>query len=240
MEAFSKSGTGASTGCLPGSTDLELRLGHRFKDRDLLKRALTHASANATRSNERLEFLGDRVLGLIAAERLHDLYPEDSEGALALKFNALARREACARAADLAGIADHLILANAEAGSGGRKKAAILAGACEAIIAALYVDGGMEAARRFIDCYWSDAFSELNADMRDPKTALQEWAQARKGNSAAPVYRLIDREGPDHAPRFVVEVTVTGELPETGEGGSKREAEQDAARKLLTRMGLKL
>src|SRR5579863_8978489 len=232
MEAFSKSGNGALTGCSPGSTDLEARLGHRFRDRDLLKRALTHASANAIRSNERLEFLGDRVLGLVAAEKLHDLYPDDSEGALALKFNALARREACARAAEAANISDHLILANAEAGSGGRKKSAILAGACEALIAALYIDGGMEAARRFIDCYWADAFAELNADMRDAKTALQEWAQSRKGNSAAPTYRLVSRDGPDHAPRFFVEGRVSGEEPETGEGNSKREAEQDAAAKL--------
>jgi ribonuclease-3 len=190
-----------------------------------LKRALTHASANANRSNERLEFLGDRVLGLIAAQKLHDLYPDDTEGALALKFNALARREACAKAAEVAGISEHLILANAEAGSGGRKKTAILAGACEAVIAALYLDGGMEVARRFIDCYWAEAFSELNADMRDPKTSLQEWAQSRKGNQAAPTYQLLRREGPDHAPRFHVEVTVNGEGPETGEGNSKREAE---------------
>ena len=227
------------TGCSPESTDLEGRLGHRFRNRDLLKRALTHASANANRSNERLEFLGDRVLGLIAAEKLHDLYPDDSEGALALKFNALARREACAKAAEVARISDHIILANAEAGSGGRKKVAILAGACEAVIAALYIDGGMDAARRFIDCYWASAFSELSADMRDAKTALQEWAQSRKGNQAAPMYRLLRREGPDHAPRFNVEVTVNGEEPEAGEGNSKREAEQDAALKMLTRLGLK-
>ena len=239
MEASSKCGTGVLTGCSPESTDLEGRLGHKFRNRDLLKRALTHASANANRSNERLEFLGDRVLGLVAAEKLHDVYPDDTEGALALKFNALARREACAKAAELAGMSDHLILANAEAGSGGRKKTAILAGACEAVIAALYLDGGMEAARRFIDCYWADAFSELSADMRDAKTALQEWAQSRKGNSAAPSYRLLRREGPDHAPRFFVEASVNGEDPETGEGNSKREAEQDAANKLLSRLGLK-
>ncbi len=191
MAAFSKSGDGASTGCLPGSTDFEARLGHRFRDRELLSRALTHASANANRSNERLEFLGDRVLGLVAAERLHDAYPEDSEGALALKFNALARRESCAKAAEAAGIADHLILANAEAGSGGRKKSAILAGACEAVIAALYIDGGMEAAKRFIDCYWAEAFSALSADMRDAKTALQEWAQSRRTASRRNLARAV-------------------------------------------------
>jgi ribonuclease-3 len=239
MAAFSKSGAGVLTECSPESSDFEARLGHRFRNRDLLKRALTHASANASRSNERLEFLGDRVLGLVAAERLHEIYPDDSEGDLALKFNALARRETCAKAAEAAGMAEHLILANAEAGSGGRKKAAILAGVCEAVIAALYLDGGLEAARRFIDCYWADAFSELSSDMRDAKTALQEWAQARKGNPMAPVYRLVHREGPDHAPRFVVEVVVNGEEPQAGEGSSKREAEQDAASKLLARLGMK-
>lgn len=227
------------TGCSPGSTDLEQRLGHRFRDRDLLKRALTHASANAARSNERLEFLGDRVLGLVAAEKLYAAYPDDAEGALALKFNALARRETCAKAAEAAGLSDHLILANAEAGSGGRKKGAILAGACEAVIAALYLDGGFETARRFIECYWADAFALLMADMRDAKTALQEWAQSRKGNSSAPSYRLVRREGPDHAPRFFVEARVNAEEPETGEGNSKREAEQDAAMKMLLRLGLK-
>ncbi len=199
-----------------------------------MKRALTHASADAVVSNERLEFLGDRVLGLIVAEELHARYPHDQEGALALKFNALARREACAAAADAAGLADHLILANSEAGSGGRKKAAILAGACEAVIAALYLDGGMDAAKRFVDCYWR--YDNLAADMRDPKTMLQEWAQARKSDASAPVYRQVRREGPDHAPRFVVEVSVRGEQPETGEGGSKREAEQEAARKMLAKL----
>jgi ribonuclease-3 len=227
------------TGCSPESTDLEARLGHKFRNRELLERALTHASANPVLSYERLEFLGDRVLGLVAAQKLYDLYPGDAEGALALKFNALARREACVRAAESAGIAEHLILANAEAGSGGRKKGAILAGTCEAVIAALYLDGGMEAAHRFIDCYWAESFAELNADMRDPKTRLQEWAQSRSSNGSAPAYNLQRREGPDHAPKFFVEVRVRGLDPETGEGNSKREAEQDAASKLLVRLGLK-
>jgi ribonuclease-3 len=194
---------------------------------------LTHSSANSVISNERLEFLGDRVLGLIVAEELHARYPSDTEGALALKFNALVRQEACAAAAQAAGLGDHLILANSESSSGGRRKGAILAGACEAIIAALYQDGGMDAARRFIDCYWTEQYATLNEDMRDPKTALQEWAQARKGT---PVYKLIHREGPDHAPRFFVDVTVAGQDPLTGEGGSKREAEQDAAKKMLQKV----
>ena len=198
-----------------------------------MKRALTHSSASSILSNERLEFLGDRVLGLVVAEELHARYPNDAEGALALKYNALVRQEACARAAEAAGLADSLILASSESSSGGRRKAAILAGAIEAVIAALYQDGGMSAARRFIECYWAELFTTLNADMRDPKTALQEWAQARK---STPVYALVNREGPDHAPRFVVQVSLAGQDPQTGEGGSKREAEQDAAKKMLARV----
>jgi ribonuclease-3 len=216
---------------------LEERLGYSFTDKSLLLRALTHASADSIASNERLEFLGDRVLGLVLAEWLHGLYPQDVEGTLALKFNALARREACAAAAEAAGLADHLILANAEAGSGGRKKGVILAGACEAVIAALYLDGGYEAARQFIERYWREQIDALAEDMRDAKTALQEWAQSRKGRSA-PVYRQIGREGPDHAPRFSVEVSVPGEDPALGEGSSKREAEQAAAKALLKRLKL--
>ena len=203
-----------------------------------MTRALTHSSANATASNERLEFLGDRVLGLITAANLHALYLGDSEGALALKFNALVRQETCAKAAEAAGLADVLILAKSESSSGGRRKAAILAGACEAVIAALYQDGGFEAARHFVDCYWADAVGTLDNDMRDSKTMLQEWAQARKGDTAAPIYSLLKREGPDHAPRFLVEVSLSGHAAYSGEGGSKREAEQDAARNMLTALGL--
>ncbi len=170
------------------------------------------------------------MLGLIVAEDLHALFPRDAEGALALKYNALVRQEACARAAEAAGLGAHLILASSESSSGGRRKAAILAGACEAVIAALYQDGGMAAARRFVEHYWAPQYADLNEDMRDAKTTLQEWAQARK---AVPVYTLSGREGPDHAPRFSVQVDIAGYGPQTGEGGSKREAEQDAARKML-------
>jgi ribonuclease-3 len=223
----------ATAACSPSSTDLEERLGHRFADRDLLKRALTHSSANAKVSNERLEFLGDRVLGLIVAEDLHALYPDDAEGALALKFNALVRQEACVRAAEAARLGDHLILAASESSSGGRRKGAILAGACEALIAALYQDGGMNAARRFVECYWTEQYADLSSDMRDAKTTLQEWAQARK---TSPVYEQVGREGPDHAPRFAVQVSLKGHDSETGEGGSKREAEQDAAKKMLAKV----
>ena len=215
---------------------LEDRLGYSFRDKSLLERALTHASASGA-SNERLEFVGDRVLGLVVAARLYGLYPGDAEGVLALKLNALVRKEACANAAEAAGLPEYLILAGSEASSGGRKKAVILAGACEAVIAALYLDGGLETAEAFIARYWREAFGTLNQDMRDAKTALQEWAQAR-GGRIAPVYTLMRREGPDHAPRFVVEVAAGGEPPAAGEGSSKREAEQSAAAAMLKRLGL--
>ncbi len=214
---------------------LQTQLGYAFKEPALLRRALTHASHSTGGSNERLEFLGDRVLGLVIAEKLHALYPDEPEGVLALKLNALVRSEACALAAEKAGLAEHLILANSESASGGRKKAAILAGACEAVIAALYLDGGFEIARGFIEKNWEEQFAGIDRDMRDAKTALQEWSQGRKGGGA-PVYKLAKREGPDHAPRFWVEVSVTGYEPVVGEGGSKREAEQAAAQAMLDRI----
>lgn len=220
-------------------TALEARLGHVFADKALLIRALTHSSADALASNERMEFLGDRVLGLILAEAVFALYPEDAEGALALKFNALARREACVAAGEAAGIPAQLILAASEAGSGGRLKAAIVGGAVEALIAALYLDGGMGAATAFVERYWQPALETLSSDMRDAKTALQEWAQARKEQKTAPEYRVTGRSGPDHAPSFEVEVIVEGIEPAAGKGGSKREAEQAAARAMLDRLGLR-
>jgi ribonuclease-3 len=204
----------------------------------LLKRALTHSSASSTGSFERLEFLGDRVLGLIVADKLHALYPHDAEGAMAVKYNTLVRKEACAKAAEAAGLGSGLVLANSESNSGGRQKAGILADACEAIIAALYLDGGIEAARTFFECYWQDNFGDLGRDMRDAKTTLQEWTQALKGNPA-PTYRVLSHEGPSHAPRFVIEVAVPGHPAFQGEGSSKREAEQNAAIRLLAHLGVK-
>jgi ribonuclease-3 len=217
--------------------EIEEKLGHRFRDRQLLARALTHASASSRLSNERLEFLGDRVLGLVVAEILFNQYREDPEGLLALKYNALVRGEACAAAAEAAGLSGHVLLAASEAASGGRKKIVILGGLCEAVIAALYLDGGLEPARAFIERYWAEAFAQLGNDMRDPKTMLQEWAQSRERVSrCAPVYRLVSRDGPDHAPRFIVEVSVADEGSETGEGRSKQEAQQSAAKAMLARL----
>jgi ribonuclease-3 len=219
-------------------TTLEAQLGHRFSDPSLLKLALSHASIGAV-SNERLEFLGDRVLGLIVAERLYADYPDSDEGGLAVRLNALVRREACAKAGDAAGLSHHLIMAASESGSGGRKKGAILAGACEAVIAALYLDGGLEAAKQFVLRYWEEQFQSLKPELRDAKTALQEWAQSGAlPNKAQPFYGVKERLGPDHAPVFTVEVRLPGHEAQSGEGSSKREAEQNAARNMLVSLGV--
>jgi ribonuclease-3 len=217
---------------------LEERLGHRFSDPQLLLLALSHASLGAG-SNERLEFLGDRVLGLIIAEKLYGELPDEDEGGLAVRLNALVRRNACAKAARAAGLAPYIVMANSESESGGREKNAILAGACEAVIAALYLDGGMEAARRFIVRHWEGAFATAEPELRDAKTALQEWAQSGAlPDKPQPRYRLKQRTGPDHAPVFTIEVELPGHEPQTGEGATKREAEQAAARRMLLQLGL--
>jgi ribonuclease-3 len=211
---------------------LEDRLGHHFKDRALLKRSLTHASLGLEVSNERLEFFGDRVLGLIVAERLYAQFPGEMEGGLAVRLNALVRREACAKSGMAASLPEFLIMAQSESGSGGRTKPAIIAGACEAVIAALYLDGGYEAAKNFVLRFWESEFATLAQDLRDAKTTLQEWAQAQRSRGQ-PSYKVISREGPDHAPAFTVEVNLPGHKPQTGQGATKRDAEQAAAQAML-------
>ena len=213
---------------------LEEKLGHHFSDRALLERALTHASATPSQSNERLEFLGDRVLGLVVAEILHNRYPSETEGALTVRFHALVRAEACARVGEAIDLPSHI--RHVGGFDSARARAAILSDVCEAVIAALYLDGGMAAARPFIERYWTQMFDEAGqgTEMRDAKTRLQEWAQGR--GLAAPAYREVTRSGPAHAPRFTIEASVEGSTPELGEGGSKREAEQEAAAKLLRRV----
>jgi len=219
------------------SSPIEVRIGWTFARRELLTEALTHSSSAEGRrgavTNERLEFLGDRVLGLVVAQRLFATYADDGESALALRLNALVNRSACAAAARRVGLGEALTLSKSEELAGGRNKETILADACEALIAALYLDGGFDAARAFIDLAWGDAFTEAAGAGRDPKTALQEWAAARK--LSAPAYVLAARTGPDHAPVFVIQVTVAGRTA-SGEGGSKRDAERRAALALLTEL----
>jgi ribonuclease-3 len=218
---------------------LQARIGHTFQNRLLLREAMTHASAldgkrGQRRSYDRLEFLGDRVLGLIVAEHLLETHARDDEGELAPRLNALVNRHACAAAARAAGLGDAAILSPSEEAQGGRGKEAILSDLCEAVIAALYLDGGFDAARAFVMRFWGEAFDADEAP-RDAKTALQEWAAARRANL---VYEVVEQTGPEHAPHFLVEARVQGFAPARGEGGSKREAQRAAAAAFLKEHGL--
>jgi len=217
---------------------LQERLGYSFKNVALLQEALTHGSAldgNKTkRSYDRLEFLGDRVLGLIVAERLLREHKDEEEGELAPRLNALVNRHACARAARAADLGEAVVLSNSEAGSGGRAKEAILADLCESVIAALYLDGGMSEAEAFVTRFWGDAFDDVKNAPRDAKTVLQEWAAAKKTGLS---YVVLDQSGPEHAPHFVIEARLDGYAPSRGEGGSKRDAQRAAASAFLKAQG---
>ncbi len=214
----------------------ETRIGHAFRSPELLLRSVTHASiSSATRpDNQRLEFLGDRVLGLVMSEALLGADKGASEGQLAPRFNALVRKETCAEVAREIGLGDVLKLGRSEMLSGGRRKEALLGDAMEAVIAAVYLDAGFDAARALVLRLWGNRIGAVEQDARDPKTSLQEWAQARA--MPPPAYTEEAREGPDHQPIFTVKVTLANGCAESARAGSKRVAEQTAARALLTRM----
>lgn len=213
---------------------LSERLGHEFRDPSLLVRALTHGSRGGGADNQRLEFLGDRVLGLVMAEALLEADPNADEGRIAPRFNALVRRETCAEVARGIDLGAGLKLGRSEMIGGGRKKEALLADAMEAVIAAVYLDGGLEAARGAVLRLWRDRIAQAPEDARDAKSALQEWAQAR--GLTPPDYVLIGREGPDHAPRFVIEARLSTGETQQAEGATKRAAEHAAAAALLGRL----
>jgi ribonuclease-3 len=209
------------------------RLGHRFAEPELITRALTHASlSSATRpDNQRLEFLGDRVLGLVMAEAVLEQDAAASEGQLAPRFNALVRKETCAEVAREVDLGAVLRLGKSEMTTGGRRKTALLGDAMEAVIAAVYLDGGFDAAREVVLRLWGPRVAGVAEDARDAKTALQEWAQAR--GMAPPVYEELSRSGPDHAPVFRVAARLADGRMAEAEGRVKRQAEQAAARALL-------
>ena len=216
------------------------RLGHKFNKPALLTLALTHASARPgskpNEDNERLEFLGDRVLGLSIAQLLSERYPEASEGELARWFNHLVRTETCAEAGQSWQLGDFILMSGGEAGSGGRRKKTILANACEAVLGAVFSDAGYDAARELVWRTWAPYLAELKEAAPDAKSVLQEWAQGRQ--LPLPNYIEVSREGPDHAPLFTAEVHVEGVAPERGEGLNKRAAEQAAALAMLLREGV--
>jgi len=220
--------------------DLATRIGHDFSDPALLERALVHSSARASarpdEDNERLEFLGDRVLGLTVAELLTDAFPEAHEGELARWFNQLVRAETCAEIAQGWNLGDVILMSGGEAGSGGRRKKTILANACEAVLGAVFADGGYEAAKHVVRKFWEPELGRIGLVIPDAKSVLQEWAQGRR--LPLPRYFEVAREGPDHAPRFTAEVQIEGVTPERGQGTNKREAEQAAALAMLMREGI--
>ena len=225
---------------MPDHGFLAERLGHTFNSPTLLRLALTHASARpgskSNEDNERLEFLGDRVLGLAIAQLLSEQFPQASEGELARWFNHLVRTETCAEAAQSWQLGDFILMSGGEAGSGGRHKKTILANACEAVLGAVFSDAGYEAAREIVWRTWAPYMAALNNAAADAKSVLQEWAQGRQ--LPLPSYIEVAREGPDHAPRFTAEVRVEGVAPERGEGANKRQAEQAAALAMLLREGV--
>lgn len=212
-------------------------LGHSFRHPDILRRAVTHASAEprAWNAYERLEFLGDRVLALVVAEQLLDRFPHEREGSIAKRHVSLVRRETLAEVAHSIGLGRFLIISRGEDEAGARASDTILSDAMEAVIGALYLDGELEAARRFILRHWNPL---LELDLRppqDPKTALQEWAQGRR--LPLPGYTTVAQTGPAHAPEFTVEVRVEGQAPQRASGKSKRLAEQAAAQAMLREIG---
>lgn len=215
---------------------LSARLGHDFSDASLLVRAVTHSSiSTSTRpDNQRFEFLGDRVLGLVISHALFAADQGASEGQLAPRFNALVRKETCADVARQIDLGAVLKLGRSEMLSGGRRKEALLADAMEAVIAAVYIDQGLDAAREVILKLWSARIDSVDVDARDPKTVLQEWAQAR--GQTPPLYSEITREGPDHAPVFTIRAQLQSGETEVAKAAAKRQAEQLAAKALLQRM----
>jgi ribonuclease-3 len=220
-------------------SDLEDRIGHRFADPSLLTRALTHVSAAGSsggRNYQRLEFLGDRVLGLAVAEILIHTFPNEPEGSLSQRLSDLVRRESCAAMAEAWDVGAHVLLGTGEQQSGGRKNRAILSDIAESIIGAVFLDAGYEAAKALVERSLSQQVTAARSPPRDAKTALQEWAQ---GNGwPTPAYVIVERSGPDHAPRFRVAARITGIAESIGTGGSKRIAEQQAAQILLVREGV--
>jgi ribonuclease-3 len=225
-----------------GVSALQARIGHVFADASLLERALTHVSAlpaQAPRradSYQRLEFLGDRVLGLTVSDMLYEAFPEAEEGELSRRLADLVRKETCADVARDWGVGAVLRLGEGEAQTGGANKSAILGDICESLLGAVFLDAGYGAAEALVRRFFSEKMLNPVRPLRDPKTALQEWAQAR--GLPTPVYRQVGRSGPDHAPVFSIEVSVNGFEPALAEGASKRFAEQASAENFLKREGV--
>jgi len=208
--------------------------GYKFKDPGLLERALTHPSLSGKINYQRMEFLGDRVIGLIIADWLLERFPDEAEGKLNSRFTQLVRKETLAEICLEMDIRDRIRMTPSADSDGTREKVAILSDICEAVIGAVYIDGGIDSACKLIHSYWKTRIDAGSVDLRDSKTQLQEWAQAR--GIAIPEYDMVGRSGPDHNPIFTIEVRLGSGMTATGEGTSKRAGEQEAAGTLLKKL----
>ncbi|CAL78204.1 ribonuclease III (modular protein) [Bradyrhizobium sp. ORS 278] len=220
---------------------IEARIGHRFADPSLLSTAFTHVSALKSSkkrgdSYQRLEFLGDHVLGLIVSDMLYRAFPSADEGELSKRLADLVRKESCADVAKSLGLLDDIKLGAVGAGAGARLRKSVLGDVCEAVIGAIFLDGGYTAAAGFVERNWTERMRKPRRPLRDPKTVLQEWAQGK--GLPTPVYREVERTGPHHDPQFRVAVDLPGLEPAEGVGGSKRAAEKVAASVMIEREGV--
>jgi ribonuclease-3 len=219
---------------------LEQTIGHKFADKALLERALTHISAlsggNRANSYQRLEFLGDHVLGLVISDMLYAAFPKANEGEMSRRLADLVRKETCAEVAKAIDLGPALKLGSSESNAGGRLRTTILGDACEALVGAVFLDGGYKAAEGLVKRFWNERMLKPLLPLRDPKTMLQEWAQAR--GLPTPVYQELARTGPHHKPKFSVSVVLPNRPAAQGTGASKRAAEQAAAAAMLESVGV--
>ena len=235
-----KSGS-RSSGSRAATAAIETRIGHKFADATLLATALTHVSAlkpsrKRGDSYQRLEFLGDHVLGLIVSDMLYRAFPNADEGELSKRLADLVRKESCADVAKSLGLVDDIKLGAVGATAGVRLRKSVLGDICEAVIGAVFLDGGYQAAAEFVERNWTERMHKLRRPLRDPKTTLQEWAQGK--GLPTPVYREIERTGPHHDPQFRIAVELPGLAAAEGVGGSKRVAEKAAASAMIAREGV--
>jgi ribonuclease-3 len=229
------------SGSKAATAALEARIGYKFANAALLATALTHVSAlkplrKRGDSYQRLEFLGDHVLGLIVSDMLYRAFPNADEGELSKRLADLVRKESCADVAKTLGLVDEIKLGAVGAGASARLRKSVLGDICEAVIGAVFLDGGYQAAAQFVERNWTERMHKLRRPLRDPKTTLQEWAQGK--GLPTPVYREIERTGPHHDPQFRIAVELPGLAAAEGTGGSKRAAEKAAASAMIAREGV--
>jgi len=210
---------------------LEEIIGYKFKDRHYCERALTHSSTGDEFNYQRLEFLGDRVVGLVMAEALFRRFKDENEGGLAKRHTALVQGTTLAIIGQAHGLNDFIQFSKAEKIAGGHSNENIISDIVESLLGAIYIDGGYDAAKEVVLKLWGNNIETLIKAPQDPKTELQEWVQARA--LPLPQYEIIDKKGPDHAPLFTIQVSVQGYAPIKDEGASRRQTEKTVARKML-------